>query len=330
LASWGNALAVVAACGVGAFIDFYIGESGQQRVRDWLQAWWVRFSDVRWGNLGREEAVFAVKAMDRLFGRRLFSVKRVILAALLTTFILSILIIITAFSNDVVFVALFRLRDDDDVLLVRILMIVVLGSSLVALAISFSFTRFFAEAVGQILTKVPFLNVIGVVSIVILQYIVLCGYLITTVQAYERLVMSGELTHSINRLEESIKYSPKFKQFIEVEVVYYKEIVSLIGHNFYDYPILLFNFVRDDGIHYLGDGVIFLWYFSTFISLIPPFIRVSIMTIFIMAFCLKPLRDPIMTLWARVIESDKPVFTLLLGGTAALAKAIQEIAGALW
>ena len=33
LASWGNALTVVAACGVvGVFIDFYIGKPGQQRV----------------------------------------------------------------------------------------------------------------------------------------------------------------------------------------------------------------------------------------------------------------------------------------------------------
>jgi hypothetical protein len=49
------------------------------------------------------------------------------------------------------------------------------------------------------------------------------------------------------------------------------------------------------------------------------------MAIFIVSFLLKPLKNPIMTLWARVIESDKPVFTLLFGRTAALAKAIQEI-----
>jgi hypothetical protein len=37
-----------------------------------------------------------------------------------------------------------------------------------------------------------------------------------------------------------------------------------------------------------------------------------------------------MTLWARVVESDKPVFTLLFGSTAVLAKVIQEISEALW
>jgi len=95
LASWGNALTVVAACGVvGVFIDFYIGKPGQQRVRDWLQAWRVRLSDVRWGNLGREEVAFAVKVMDGLFGRRLFSVKRVIGVALVAIVILLIFIMI--------------------------------------------------------------------------------------------------------------------------------------------------------------------------------------------------------------------------------------------
>jgi len=50
----------------------------------------------------------------------------------------------------------------------------------------------------------------------------------------------------------------------------------------------------------------------------------------IASYCLRPLQRLIMTLWARVIESDKPVLTLLFGGTTALAKAIQEISKALW
>ena len=59
--SWAEALATVAASGgVGAFIDFWIGRAGQQRVRGWLETWWLRFSYVRLSNFGREEALFAV------------------------------------------------------------------------------------------------------------------------------------------------------------------------------------------------------------------------------------------------------------------------------
>jgi hypothetical protein len=85
-ASWGSAVATVAACGgAGAFIDFWIGKSGQRRVRDWLETWWLRLSYVRWGNLGREESVFAVHIIDRVFGSGLLCLRRVI-AVLVMTF----------------------------------------------------------------------------------------------------------------------------------------------------------------------------------------------------------------------------------------------------
>jgi len=49
-------------------VDFYIGKPGQRRVKDRLEMWWLRLSDVRWGNFGRGEALFAVQVMDRIFG----------------------------------------------------------------------------------------------------------------------------------------------------------------------------------------------------------------------------------------------------------------------
>jgi len=54
-------------------VDFYIGKPGQRRVRDRLEMWWLRLSDVRWGNFGRGEALCAVQVMDRIFGRRIFA-----------------------------------------------------------------------------------------------------------------------------------------------------------------------------------------------------------------------------------------------------------------
>ena len=69
----------------------------------------------------------------------------------------------------------------------------------------------------------------------------------------------------------------------------------------------------------------FVDHLSLLMNLIPNLVRFSITVIFIASFFLPTIQRPIMTLWARVIESDKPVFTLLFGGTAAVAKAIQEI-----
>jgi hypothetical protein len=79
-----------------------------------------------------------------------------------------------------------------------------------------------------------------------------------------------------------------------------------------------------------GAPHIFMLHLSAFTNALSSFIRLSIMAIFILSFFLKPLQNAIMTLWARVIESDKPVFTLVFGGAAALAKAIQEIVKIFW
>jgi hypothetical protein len=48
--------------------------------------------------------------------------------------------------------------------------------------------------------------------------------------------------------------------------------------------------------------------------------------VFVASFFLKPLERPIMTLLARIIESDTPVFTLLLGGGAGIVKVIHGLA----
>lgn len=70
----------------------------------------------------------------------------------------------------------------------------------------------------------------------------------------------------------------------------------------------------------------FLFHFASILNLIPNLTRLLILILFIVSFVLRPrIQGPIMTLWRRIIESDKPIFTLVLGGLAALVKAIQQI-----
>jgi len=55
--------------------------------------------------------------------------------------------------------------------------------------------------------------------------------------------------------------------------------------------------------------------------------RVVLSIFFIGSFLLRPLlMRPVSLIWARIVESDKPVFTLILGGAAAFATAISEAA----
>jgi hypothetical protein len=51
--------------------------------------------------------------------------------------------------------------------------------------------------------------------------------------------------------------------------------------------------------------------------------RFALAALFVASYLLKPLHEAISLLWARVVESDKPIFTLLFGGAAAAAKAVE-------
>jgi hypothetical protein len=46
---------------------------------------------------------------------------------------------------------------------------------------------------------------------------------------------------------------------------------------------------------------------------------------FVLLYLLKPLRPPVQIVWARVVESDKPVFTLLLGSAGAAAEGLHAL-----
>src|SRR6202007_1357508 len=120
---------------LGAFIDFYIGKAGQRRVRDWLEKCCLRLSDVRWGNLGREEALFAVKVMDRLFGSRLFSAQRMI-------------VVIAATLVGVVYILVLTLLDRVELIpwptFFQPVYFVWFAIVILSFAVSFSVTRFAA------------------------------------------------------------------------------------------------------------------------------------------------------------------------------------------
>jgi hypothetical protein len=316
LAPWGNALTIVAAFGVvGAFIDFYIGKRGQQRVQDWLETWWLRLSYVRWGSFGREEALFAVQVMDRLFGRRLVSIHRLIVVAV-TTLIVSVLIRALFLTGHVV------LSKHDYSLLIWLMI------AMISLSMSLSITRFSAKAIAILLTHAPYLNVIGTAILAIFQYVLFC-YL-TPLITYFHYLIYGMIDHLWTDYSDgfsSISYTFKtltnlaiWKLIITVDFLPQYRNVTLL-------PTIQISHIRSLlMVHRLEiPAGVFLLRLSDVLALIPILVRFSILAIFVGSFFLQTAQRPIMTLWARIIESDKPVFTLLFGGTAALAKAIQEI-----
>jgi hypothetical protein len=75
--------------GLGALVDFLLGETGRKRTRSFLETWWIIFSDVHWRNFGQKEALLTVWLIDRYCGR-FFSIRRTIFV--LSIFTISVII----------------------------------------------------------------------------------------------------------------------------------------------------------------------------------------------------------------------------------------------
>jgi hypothetical protein len=66
---------------------------------------------------------------------------------------------------------------------------------------------------------------------------------------------------------------------------------------------------------------------NALLGLSVPVFRLILSIIFAGSFLLRPLvMRPLNLVWRRIVESDKPVFTLTFGGAAAFASAISEAA----
>jgi hypothetical protein len=324
LSSWGKALAIVAAFGVvGAFIDFYIGKPGQRRVRDWLETWWLRLSYVHWGNFGREEALFAVQVIDRVFGRRLFSVRRVIAVGVVVSWSLCMIL------------GLFMLKEayvvwTDFIGLRALLNFILIVCSVAA---SFSITCFVARQISSIIAKAPYLNFLGFAFLLVLQYGMLGWWSPTIVAVHGVFAQVFGLTGTYRMIYEKFRsfgtYPPLYLDISLRNFTHFTSPVAQI-HDIFSLSDEMSSVSFSSKFAQLDTSVIFMEHLAALSNLIPNLVRLAITLIFVSSFLLHPFQRPIMTLWARVIESDKPVFTLVFGGAAALAKAIQEIVKIFW
>ena len=153
---------------MGAFIDFWLGKRGEERFRGWLETWWLRLSYVRWGTLGRDEALFAVQVIERLFGRRLLSIRR---------FASTAAIIFSSFCLVAVHYVIEGLPIPWDIMgeLNNLLWLVLL---FLFTSVSLSITHFAAVQAGKFLNKRPYLNLIGIIFVLYLQYLVFrCSFI---------------------------------------------------------------------------------------------------------------------------------------------------------
>jgi hypothetical protein len=153
---------------IGGAIDFALGRSGQQKAKELLETWWIKFDDVRWNNFGRKEALFAVHLIDFWCGRRFFSLRRWIL-------------IYALFSISIIFghvLAMFQsTRGVDLILIITPPDFVTVPLSAIGLAVSLSLTRLIAVIVAGLCTDGKLRNFTIFTIFLILTYFLLALWL---------------------------------------------------------------------------------------------------------------------------------------------------------
>ena len=90
--SWLDLL-TVALCAAVLFIavfDFFLGKAGRLKLQSRLESLWLRFSYVRWPSLGATEAVAFLSWIDRVFGARFLSWRRLISSTLFVVVLICI------------------------------------------------------------------------------------------------------------------------------------------------------------------------------------------------------------------------------------------------
>ena len=306
--------AVVLSAGVGAIIDFLIGPTGQKKLRDKLEDWWIRFDDVRLENFGRKEAEYAAYVIDRMFGRRLFGWKRWIVS-------FSIILFFVAFGY---FYMVWYVQMLLPIRQSFMIGIPGLAVGLVGLALSLSATRIIATVVIQLSNDGIWRNLI-VFTLFFIATIALISLWLPIVRTF-----SFIFTVTLEYLIGPVSIDMVIRKSIDVSHQQMTELIRRYGSLSFDTPdslIYRFSFLTNrqemlEWQHLFPS--IFALSFSAFFS---PVLRLVIALVFLLSFMFRPLvRAPISLLWRRLIEIEKPIFTVAFGIVATIFQALKALA----
>jgi hypothetical protein len=311
-------LTTLAACtGVGAFVDFYIGKDGQKRVKDWLETWWYRLSDIPVRAVGREEALNALRVIDYLFGPKLFSWKRLRSACGFK------LISLCVFPWLYFVIGLVRglnieLIDLDMSQLVW---------EVIVICISFSICKGLIAITISILRENYFLNFVIAFILLMTQllFFLYLGPLMSSVVSMTASTIIVGIsdyfrTGSLNYAFTTVTFIAKML-YLELEHTHpwaNGPIATL--WKMLAIPVRAF-IVGDDA----STLEIHMEVSDTFDFLGLNLFRALLALGFFGSYLLLPVWPRILTLCARVIESDKPVFTVVGAGIGGFASAISAL-----
>jgi hypothetical protein len=326
--------------GSGAFIDFLIGRAGQDRARSFLETWWIKFDDVHWKNFGQKEALFAVSLLDRWCGRRLFSVRRLIFVTLF--FVIAGLIgYAMAIFNRLGNITLSQRIYDISILFDYRFNLMITVVSVVGFAASLSFTRIISIIAAKLMSRGGWKNnILFFTTLMTITYMMVVTWFPIT-QAIDALIFPFMYVSfdrsslisllNIGKLYHDPETSSEFPELMEMVSFFFdrsaltsfspSSLINRIQNEFRSFhsedPELAARLIHISALKFvrLSAG------YATYLT------RIAIAIVFVGSFLVQPfLMRPILLLWRRVVESDKPIFTLMLGGISSGAVAVSELA----
>jgi hypothetical protein len=220
------------------------------------------------------------------------------------------------FSGSLIILTVYRLGDLYDLRLLSPYVWISYFFLFFLTTLSVSITIFASAKVAILLKKAPYLNIVGLIFILLFQYsLIMFWYPAMETVRTEIIVgfteanVFGFLTHFSHNI--NIMFLSSIKESVKS----------------FPFPSLIWPIYLAPNYQTLLNPsyTLFITALSDYLVTSIYLLRVVIAIIFIIAFLLQTVQRPIMTLWARIIESDKPVFTLLFGGIAGFAKICQWI-----
>jgi hypothetical protein len=173
-------------------------------------------------------------------------------------------------------------------------------------ATSFSITRLLSVFVIRVFSKASYVNFLGAVVVISLQVVFILYWLpipnMVRQTIIGEIILNDALVDTTHALILAIS-SPKP----------FTLLFAWMNNPF------LIDAENDT------DTMFIMFHMSALLNLIPLITRIGITVMFMCSFGLQTIRKPIMEMWLGVIESEKPVFTVLGAGIGAIAGAVRAI-----
>jgi hypothetical protein len=344
---------------IGYFIDFYLGKRGQEKVKDWLLKGWSAFDDMKWYNFSEKEAQYFVSLQDRVFGARLISWQRIrVVFAIECIFLSAFVVTIVLQPTPPRFLhvpvppflpTMWNQTTWGDFVTTPI--------SMCALAVSISLSRLLSlklirASSGRMLGPLPYVALLlihyGLLVLwrpIVVESIVFSGAFIedswnmATGDTFSQQTSSEEMRYMLSQAKKDLQVLPwtpaKLLEEARLFTVsgYVTDAVNVANAqnaknaaaNAQD-PL---PSVANDPVSWVMTMQSYPRYatvaaMSDFANALRILVALVLLASYLLRECVSRLLS---TLWARVYESDKGAFTLILGGVGAVASLLRALLG---